>query len=69
MTNQHLPTLNTPVIALCQTTKGKQVECEVKRIISKDCFAGWQWSGIHFNTYFTLKVISWKPLKQYSLFK
>lgn len=61
-----LPEINKPVLALCKTYKGEFIEKEIKRIKANDISVGWQWSGINFNSFFTLEVISWKYLTQLS---
>ena len=61
--DEKLPDLNIPVLALCEYSNGKQETFEIKRIKTKDNSLGWQWSGINFNSYFTLKVISWSLIE------
>lgn len=61
-----LPEINKPVLALCKQSNGDLLEKEIKRIKSKDVSIGWQWSGIEFDSYFTLEVVNWKYLSQLS---
>jgi hypothetical protein len=60
-----LPILNKPVIALCEYSNGTKANFEIQRIKTKDNQKGWQWSGINFNSYFTLNVLSWEYLSQF----
>lgn len=58
-----LPELKQIVIAKCEFSTGEISHNIITRIPTKQSTKGWQWSGERMNSYFTLKVISWRPLE------
>ena len=58
-----LPELKQIVIAKCEFSTGEISHNIITRIPTKESIKGWQWSGERMNSYFTLKVISWRPLE------
>lgn len=57
-----LPDLNMIVLAKCEYSNGDIRHHIITRIPTKESLKGWQWSGEGKNSYFTLNVISWRPL-------
>jgi len=57
-----LPELKQLVIAKCEFSSGEICHCIITRIKTTESRKGWQWSGERMNSYFALKVISWRPI-------
>jgi len=61
---EELPEINEEIIAKCERGNGNIEKYIIKRVIKKDNIKGWSWSNNNVNTYFTLKVIQWRPLER-----
>jgi len=57
-----LPPIGVVVQAKC-IHSGKEETHLIRRIKTKDTAKGLQWSDFEINSYFTLKVVSWKEVK------
>lgn len=59
---EELPELKQVVIAKCEYSSGLISHNVITRIATSQSSNGWQWSGENRNSYFALKVVSWRPL-------